>query len=155
MGEALNAAGAACGVIAVAELLGRLAPKDKVVGFVRSLTVLVVLVSMAASFMGRPLTLPEYGEVSGENPQLESCVAQRYAQAAREDYRSYIEGLLAAGGLQAKKISVNIDIMEDSSIELTEAAVWFQYESDAQRARALLTNALGEGTAVEVYLDGA
>ncbi len=44
--------------------------------------------------------------------------------------------------------------MEDSRIVLTEVAVWFAYESDAQRARALLHGALGEGIHIEVTVDG-
>ena len=62
---------------------------------------------------------------------------------------------MAAAGLTAKKITATINIMEDGSIVLTKAAALFSYESDAQRARALLENALGDRVEVEIGYDGS
>ena len=57
--------------------------------------------------------------------------------------------------MEAKKIIVHINIMDDSRIVFTKAELSFRYESDAQRARALLLGALGEDTVIEVTADGA
>lgn len=149
-------AAAICGVILAAEAAARLCPKDKMLGFVKSLVILTLLASGAAALLGAEwdLTLPRAAPEEGGS-QLEAYVENQMERAAAEQWEAYLRGLLAAGGLEAKKILAEVDIGGESSIVLTKAGVRFQYESDAQRARALLENVLGPETALEVTWDGA
>ena len=145
-----------CGVMLAAELTARLCPKDKMLGFVKSLVVLTLLASGAAALLGAEWKLPPLPEAQqeGDSP-LEHYVEDQMEQAAAEQWVAYLRGLLAAAGLEAKKILAEVDIGGESSIVLTKAGVRFRFESDAQRARALLENVLGPETAVEVTWDGA
>ena len=52
MDGVMENAGVVCGVLVAAELITRLCPKNKMLGFVRSLTVLVLLASLAAALAG-------------------------------------------------------------------------------------------------------
>ena len=124
MEEAVQNAGMVCGALIAAELIGRLCPKSKMLGFVQALMALVLLASAGAALAGAEWTWPE--EPAGDSWQN-----------------------------QAKKITATINIMEDGSIVLTKAAALFSYESDAQRARALLENALGDRVEVEIGYDGS
>lgn len=156
MDAVMESAGTFCGVLIAVELIVRLCPKNKMLGFVRALTVLVLLASLAGTLAGISWRLPGAGE--GEdwrNPELDQYVEDQYRQAAQEQGEEYLRGLLAAAGLEAKKITVHINIMDDSRIVFTKAELSFRYESDAQRARALLLGALGGDVVIEVTADGA
>lgn len=156
MDGVMENAGVVCGVLIAAELITRLCPKNKMLGFVRALAVLVLAASLAAALAGASWRLPaaEGGE-DWRNPELERYVEDQYREAAEGQAKEYLRGLLAAAGMEAKKINVYINIMEDSSIVFTKAELSFRYESEAQRARALLLGALGEETLIEVAVDGA
>ncbi|RKJ39625.1 hypothetical protein D7X94_11735 [Acutalibacter sp. 1XD8-33] len=156
MEEAVQNAGMVCGALIAAELIGRLCPKSKMLGFVQALMALVLLASAGAALAGAEWTWPE--EPAGDswqNQELNEYVEGQYAGAAEAETERYLQGLLAAAGLTAKKITATINIMEDGSIVLTKAAALFSYESDAQRARALLENALGDRVEVEIGYDGS
>lgn len=156
MGEVMESAGTVCGVLIAAELIGRLCPKNKMLGFVQALVALVLLVSAGAALAGAEWTWPEEPEGdSWQNQELNEYVEGQYAGAAQAQAEQYLRGLLGAAGLAPKKITVSINIMEDGSIVLTKAGAQFVYESEARRARALLENALGDGTEIEVSHDGS
>lgn len=145
-----------CGVMLAAEAAVRLCPKDKMLTFIKGLAILVLLTSSAAALLhaGWDLDLPQTAE-SGANPQLEAYVEDQVEAAAKEQWEAYLRGLLAAAGLEAKKIQAEVDIGGESGIVLTKAGAVFRYESEAQRGRALLENVLDPGTGLEVTWDGA
>ena len=154
MQEMMSNAGALCGVLVAGSLIARLCPENKMLGFTQALVALVLLASMAAALVrvDWDWQLPESG--AAENQELDAYILERYQQAAGEESQRYIEGLLAAAGLEAKKITVRTDISEDGSIVLTKASLAFRFDSDAQRALVLLRNVL-PGTEIEVTTDGA
>lgn len=154
MREITENAGVLCGVLIAGALITRLCPENKMLGFTQALTALVLLASMAAALLHADwdFQIPESG--AAENPELSAYVQDQYRQAAGEKVQAYIEGLLAAAGIEAKKITVETDIREDGSIECTKASLRFSFDSEAQRARALLLNVL-PGTDIEVTTHGA
>ncbi len=146
---------AVCTVIAASELAGRLCSESGMVKFVRALGVTVLLVSFFASALSLE---PDFSHLSWQNEQaggeLSSYVEEQTEQAAREEAARYLRGLLAAAGLEAEKIEVFTDISEENCIVLTRVDVSFSFDSDAERARVLLKNTLGEEIEVEVKADG-
>ncbi len=154
MTEALQSAGAVCGVLIASELLSKLCPKDKMLGFVRGLTALALIASLCASAMSADWDWQIDHEKAGQNRELNEYMEDQYAEAARKDMEDYISGLLAAAGIEAKKIRADIHITEDGSISCTKASLTFAFESEARRARAVLSGAL-EDVPLEVTVDGA
>jgi len=144
-----------CMVLAATELVGWLCSKNAMVNFVRALAVLVLLVSAVT-----PLFSVEWDfsqpmrktEQAGE--ELSGFIQEQTAGAVEAETKNYLQGLLAAVGMKAEKIEVFTDIGEDNSIVLTKVSAVFAYESDSQRARALLENTLGDDIEVEVQTDG-
>ena len=154
MTETLQAAGTMCGVLIAAELLSRICPKERMLGFVRALVALALIVSLCAALISADWDWPAELEESGGSSELEEYMEDQYAAAAREDVETYIKGLLASAGIDAKKIRADIHITEDGSISCTKASLTFAFESEARRARALLAGVL-EGVPLEVTVDGA
>ena len=156
MSQLAQNAASLCTLLLALTLITRLAPKNKMLAFTHSLAILVLLASAALSLTNHPWTLPSPSYPnSHQNQDLQSFVQDQYHSAAQDQCRQYLQGLLAAAGLQAKKILPRVNINEDDSIVFTGASLWFQYESDAQRARALLAGALGQEVEIEVMWDGA
>lgn len=154
MENSLQAAGTMCGVLIASGLLSRLCPGDKLLSFVRGLVALVLTASLCASLISADWNWPpDVAEVGG-NRELEEYMEDRYTAAARQEMESYIEGLLAAAGIEAKKIRADIHITEENSISCTKASLTFAFDSEAKRARALLERVL-EGIPLEVTVDGA
>lgn len=144
-----------CVVLAASELVGQLCSKNAMVGFVRALAVLVLLGSTVSSLFSLNWDFSQpMRETNQAGEELSGLVVERTAEAARKETERYLEGLLETAGLRAEKIEAFTDIGEDGSIVLTKASVTFLYESDSQRAWALLTNTLGDETEVEVKTDG-
>ena len=154
MTETLQAAGTMCGVLIAAELLSRICPKERMLGFVRALVALALIASLCAALISADWDWPAGLEESGGSGELEEYMEDQYAAAAREDVEAYIKGLLASAGIDAKKIRADIHITEDGSISCTKASLTFAFESEARRARALLAGVL-EGVPLEVTVDGA
>lgn len=148
-------AGVVCSVLVAVELIARLCPKDRMLHFVKGVTVLVLVLSLAASLFQASwnFTAPA-GEDAWRNPELDQYVQDQYRSAAEQEARTYLQGLLAAAGMQAEEIAVELDMTRQDEIILTKAVFRFLYESDAQRAQVLLRNALDSGTVIEVTADG-
>lgn len=156
MAEVMENTGTVCGVLLAAGLIGRLCPKNKALGFIQALTALVLLASLAGTLFHADWHWPEPGEEEEwQNGELNEYVSGQYQQAAQREAETYLRGLLAAAGMEVKKITADINITEDGRIELTRVAAMFQFESDARRADALLRSALGEAIYIEVTADGA
>lgn len=155
MTQAFQNTASLCALLLATELIARLAPKNKMLGFARALAVLVLLASSAAALAGSSWQWPDPARPEAwENQELEDYVEDQYKAAGEERCRQYLQGLLGAAGLEAKKILPHININEDDGIVFTGVEVWFRYESDAQRARALLFGALGQEVEIEVMWDG-
>lgn len=150
----LQAAGTMCGVLIASQLLSRLCPKDRMLGFVRALAALILIASLCASLISADWDWPPDIAGAEGNRELQEYMEDQYTAAARQDMESYIEGLLASAGIEAKKIRADIHITEENSISCTKASLTFAYESEARRARALLERVL-EGIPLEVTVDGA
>lgn len=147
-------AGVVCGVLVAVELIARLCPKDRMLRFVKGLAALVLLLSLAASLLRLSWDWdPPNREDAWRNPELEAYVREQYISAGEREAESYLRGLLASAGLEAREITVELEA-DGEQIILKKAGFRFAYESDAQRARALLRSALGSGTAIEVTADG-
>lgn len=154
MADTLRAAGAMCGMLIAAGLVSRLCPKDKMLGFVRGLVALALIASLCAAVISVDWEWPVAPDEMGENQELNEYMEDQYIAAAREEVESYIKGLLASAGIEAKKIRADIHITEDNSISCTKASLTFAFDSEARRARALLESVL-EGVPLEVTADGA
>lgn len=151
MKELLLGAVSVCGVILLAEVLTRLCEENAMLRFVRGLSTLLLLVSLVFSVFHADwsvtLSKKKTQALGGE---LTEYVSDQIDTAAREELTAYFKGLLAAAGLQAEKIEVLTSIREDRSIVLDKVGLLFRYESDCERARALLSNVLGDEIEVEV-----
>ena len=129
-----------CTVLIATELLRKFCPEDRMTRFVGSLAALCLLISAV--------------ETENRQEELTSYVEEQVEEAARQDAQTYVKGLLAAAGLEAKEILVLTDRNEDGSIVLTEVAAAFAYPSEEERAEALLRNVLGEQVRVTVKTGG-
>lgn len=150
----LQAAGTVCGVLIASELLSKLCPRDKMLGFVRGLVALMLIASLCASIISADWDWQLDTDEIGNNEALNEYMEDQYTKAAREDMEGYIRGLLGAAGIEAKKIRADIHITEDGSISCTKASLTFAFDSEARRARAVLSGAL-KGVPLEVTVDGA
>lgn len=143
-----------CGAVIATELAARLCSKDAMVNFVRALTVLVLLISFLVSLGSVDLDFSlSYQKTEESQEELSGYVQEQTEAAFRSEAITYVEGLFAVAGLQAKKIEVITDIGEDSSIVLRKVSAVFAYDSDAQRAKALLENTLGKDIDLEVQFE--
>ena len=87
MEEVMESAGTVCGVLIAAELIGRLCPKNKMLGFVQALVALVLLVSAGAALAGAEWTWPEEPKGdSWQNQELNEYVEGQYAGAAQAQH---------------------------------------------------------------------
>ena len=154
MTDTLQAAGAMCGVLMAAQLISRLCPRDKMLGFVRALVTLVLIASLCGALISADWDWPADPGSIEQNRELNEYMEDQYTAAARQVVESYIKGLLASAGIEAKKIRADIHITEDISISCTKASLTFAFDSEARRARALLESVL-EGVPLEVTVDGA
>lgn len=146
---------AVCAVLAAAELVARFCSPNVMVDFVRGLAVLVLLVSGISGLFSVDWDLAR-PEIQAEQSQeeLSGYVSDQLEEAAREDVSQWVRGLLASAQIEAEKIVPEIDITEDGSIVLKKVSALFAYQSETERAGALLRNILGEETEVEVQTDG-
>ena len=153
MTEGLGGVTAACGMILVLELAGRLAPRHRLVGFVKALAVLVLLGTALARLFSldwEPL-LP--AAVEPDAGELTAFLEEKAEIAAAQDQERYLAGLLAAADIPAKKISVKATIRADGRIHYTSVWVRCSYPGDAVRARALLGGMLEPDAVLEVTAD--
>lgn len=144
-----------CITLFAMELVGRLSTKNGMVYFVRSLVVTALLASMVSSFFSVDFNWDfSSGADTVHQEELSSYVEGEYIQAAREEAKRYLKGLLAAAGLEAEKIETCVDINENNGIVLTKVGLLFTYDSDARRAETLLNSVLGQETEIEVEING-
>lgn len=146
---------AACVVLGSAELVEKLCSENAMVKFVRGLLALVLILSVVSGAASLDWDFSLSGsETAAAREELSSYLEDRIDAVFAEKEEEYLRGLLAVAGIEAEKIRLDTDIGEDGSIVLRKVSLLFVYESDAERARALLRNTLGEETEVEVQIDG-
>lgn len=144
-----------CTVLIATELVRKFCPEDRMTRFVGSLVALSLLISAVGTVLSLDVefSLSDV-EVEKQQEELSSYVEEQVEQAAQQDVQTYVEGLLATAGLEAKEILVLTDRNEEGSIVLTEVAAAFTYPSEGERAEVLLRNVLGEEVRVTVKTDG-
>lgn len=146
---------AVCGALVAAELIAQLCSKNEMVVFARGLAVLVLLLSWVSSLILLDWDFSrQTASLQSDNRDLSLYVQEQAQQAVESEVGQMISDVLAAAGLEPKKILVLTDISEEASIELTSVQVSFAYLSDVERARVLLKNVLGEEIKLEVVKDG-
>ena len=144
-----------CTVLIATELVRKFCPEDRMTRFVGSLVALSLLISAVGTVLSLDVEFSLTGvEVEKQQEELSSYVEEQVEQAAQQDVQTYVEGLLATAGLEAKEILVLTDRNEKGSIVLTEVAAAFTYPSEGERAEVLLRNVLGEEVRVTVKTDG-
>ncbi len=144
-----------CTVLIATELVRKFCPEDRMTRFVGSLVALSLLISAVGTVLSLDVEFSLSGvEVEKQQEELTSYVEEQVEQAAQQDVQTYVEGLLATAGLEAKEILVLTDRNEEGSIVLTEVAAAFTYPSEGERAEVLLRNVLGEEVRVTVKTDG-
>lgn len=144
-----------CTVLIATELVRKFCPEDRMTRFVGSLVALSLLISAVGTVLSLDVEFSLSGvEVEKQQEELTSYVEEQMEQAAQQDVQTYVEGLLATAGLEAKEILVLTDRNEEGSIVLTEVAAAFTYPSEGERAEVLLRNVLGEEVRVTVKTDG-
>lgn len=155
MGSLLEGLPALCLVLVATEVLAQLCPQEKLVGFVQGVVVLAVLCSVAASLFSADwdLSLPRARAGEAQDGLVEYINGQ-YRSVTEEELEKHLRGLLAAAGLEAKKITVEVDITEDSRIVLAKVNAAFAYPVEQERAVALLRGVLGDPVEIEVTADG-
>lgn len=155
MSEVLRDFTGVCAVLAAAEVIGWLCPKNSMLSFVRGLAVLVVVLSTAAPIFKIDWSVSAAnGKFEYEQNELSVYIEEETARAAQSELVEYLTGLLGAAGMSAEKIEVETDIDGDGCIVLTKARLVFEYDSDCERARVLLKNTLDGTVELEVKTDG-
>lgn len=155
MSALLQECGAVCIFAVAAGLVLRLCGENAMLRFAASLGVLALLLSLLLAALRidwQPVLSPEAQPVGEE---LTSFVEEQTAEAAARALEDYLSGLLAAAQIDTEKIEAETTIREDGGIECTMVYLRFRYESEAQRARALLANVLGRDVPLEVTVDGS
>lgn len=147
---------AACVVLGSAELVEKLCSESTMVKFVRGLLALVLLLSIISGIASLDWDFSlANGKTDGAREELSAYLEEQVDSLFEKREEEYLRGLLAAAGIETEKIQLDTDIAEDGSIVLRKVSLLFAYESDAERARALLRSTMGEETEVEVQIDGS
>lgn len=144
-----------CGVLVATELLRRLCPESRTVGFVAGLVALGLLLSTVSAALSLEVdwqALKTPSQSQGE--ELSDYVEAELEAAAAHDAVDYLEGLFATAGITAEEIAVSTVRNEDGSIGLNKVAARFPYAVDTQRAAALLRGVLGEDVALALETEG-
>lgn len=152
MKELLTGAVSVCGVVILIEVAACFCGENEMLRFLRGLSILLLLLSLGFSAVRADwdLSLPQ-AEAAARGEELQSYVTDQIKLSAGEETAAYLKGLLAAAGLQAEKIEPHTSILEDGSIVCDKVGLLFRYQSDRERAAALLQNVLGDEIEVEVY----
>lgn len=155
MNTVLQNAAAVCVVLIAAEAVGRLCPENAMVHFVRGLAVLALLSSLISSVFSSnwEISLPG-STVENTREELSDYVQEQTEWVVQAETERYLEGLLAAAGIQAEKIEAYTDILDDSGIVLTKVNAVFTYEQDRERGLVLLRSVLGDEIDLEVQTYG-
>lgn len=156
MAQVLEGASWLCTALIAIGAIGNLCPQDKMVRFVQSLIVLTLLASIASSLLTArwDFALPK-AQARETGADLTAFLNSQYEQATEEEAEGAVRGLLGAAGLSPKKIHVSITSSADSGIVLAKVSAAFSYPAEAERAKALLGNVLGDGVILEVTADGS
>lgn len=144
-----------CVVLIAAEIIARLVPKNRMIGFVRSLIITLLLLSVLKPFVSAEIDLGTLGEETAPNTELTDYVNESYEGAVQQEMSSYIAGLLQTIQVETKEIRVLTDIKDEASISIEKIEVTTRYESDRERAKALLESTVGKDLEVEVKSDGS
>ncbi len=156
MGSLLEGLPVLCLVLIATEVMARLCPQEKTVGFVQGLVAVTLLCSAVAALFSASwdFSLPQ-AQAEGAQAGLVEYINGQYQSATEAELEKYLRGLLGAAGLQAKKIEVEVDITGDSRIVLAKVNAAFTYPVEQERAAALLRGVLGDTVEIEVTADGA
>ncbi|WP_099203811.1 hypothetical protein [Scatolibacter rhodanostii] len=144
-----------CVMLVATELISKIVPQNKMMGFVRSLMVTVILISVVSTWAGKDFELATLAEDYSQNEELEEYVNGQYESAAQQEISQYITGLLQTIQIESEKIEIFTDITADGSILIEKVSVTTRYASDKERARALLQNTVGNEFEVEVTANGS
>lgn len=151
MDDLISQAGSVCGVLVFTGLLSGFCEEEKLISVVRGLAILTVLVSLLFSLFHADFpALSTETEVEDRTGAVTQLIWEEQLCAAEEQYTTYLQGLLGTIGLHAEKIALNISKFEEDSIVLEQVELWFSYQSEAERARALVSSVL-EGVEVMVH----
>lgn len=152
MSAVLRDAATMCGVLVAVELLSQLCEETELLRFVRGAAILLLLASFLVSLtrVDFTLTIPQ-DDAETRGDTLTSMVEEELEESTKEQYKSYLNGLLGSIGLQAEKIELFTTKTEDGSIVLDKAELTFAYEADRERAAALLHSVLPNEIEVMTY----
>lgn len=152
MSAVLRDAATVCGVLVAVELLSQLCEETELLRFVRGAAILLLLASFLVSLarVDFTLTIPQ-DDAETRGDTLTSMVEEELEESTKEQYKSYLTGLLGSIGLQAEKIELFTTKTEDGSIVLDKAELTFAYEADRERAAALLHSVLPNEIEVMTY----
>lgn len=146
--------GTFCIVLISTEIIGKFCPKESMLSFVRSLVILMLILSTILSLTNLSFDFSVTEEEVASNQQLTAYVEEQLVEKAEEELRTSLEALLATIGEKPKKLWIETDIQEDSSIELTKVGAEFSFAEEAQRSKILLEQVLGDEIQVEVRVNG-
>lgn len=154
MTAVLQEATTVCGVLVAVEFLGNLCEETELLRFVRGVALLLLLTSFLVSLSRTDFTLSlPQSEAAATGEQLTSVVESAVEESVQQEFTDTLQGLLATIGLQAEKITVSTTKTDDGSIVLDKAELWFAYQADSERAKALLCSVIGQE--VEVICNAA
>lgn len=150
MSAVLRDAATVCGVLVAVELLSQLCEETELLRFVRGAAILLLLASFLVSLarVDFTLTIPQ-NDAETRGDTLTSM--EELEESTKEQYKSYLTGLLGSIGLQAEKIELFTTKTVDGSIVLDKAELTFAYEADRERAAALLHSVLPNEIEVMTY----
>lgn len=144
-----------CVTLIAVEVISRFCPENSMVGFVKALVSVMLLTAAISAVLNLNLDFSLSSEAAKDSQtELSQYVEGQVQSGVEAELKNSVEGILRAIDLVPEKTEIFTDISGESGIVLSKVCVTFQYDTDAQRAKVLLEQTLGDDVQVEVKTDG-
>lgn len=144
-----------CVTLIAVEVISRFCPENSMVGFVKALVSVMLLTAAISAVLNLNLDFSLSSETAKDSQtELSQYVEGQVQSGVEAELKNSVEGILRAIDLVPEKTEIFTDISGESGIVLSKVCVTFQYDTDAQRAKVLLEQTLGDDVQVEVKTDG-
>lgn len=133
------------------ELLAGICPKNQILFFLRGLIVTAILVSGIASLMKMDVDFSQFDyNAQAQDGRLNIYIEEEMTNSIERDIAGYIDELLKTISVETKEIRIFTDKNENDSIRIEKIAIMLVYETDRERAEAVVRNVIGADVEIEM-----